>query len=74
MDTRSTRLHEIGTAIARELVEQGLTQYELSRMIGNSNHSYLSRIESGKKTPSLDLIFNIADVLEKDVNYFFSEI
>lgn len=74
MDKKTARLREIGIAIARERVAQGLTQDELSHMIGNTNHSHLSRIESGKKTPSLNTIFDIADALGKDVNYFFTKI
>ena len=74
MDSKATRLREIGIAISRERVEQGLTQEELSHMIGKTNHAHLSRIESGKKAPSLDIIFDIADALDKDVRYFFTEI
>lgn len=74
MDRTTARLKEIGTAISRERISQGLTQDELSHMIGKTNHSHLSRIESGKKAASLEIIFDIADALGKDVRYFFTEI
>ena len=74
MDRKTARLREIGIAISRERVKQGLTQNELSHMIGLTNHSHLSRIESGKKAASLNTIFDIADALGKDVKYFFTEI
>ena len=74
MDKREARLHELGAAIARERELKGLTQEQLSHMIGNSNHSYLSRIESGQKAPSLKTLFNVADALGVRVYYFFMRI
>ena len=74
MDKDKHRMHEIGIAIARERVRQGLTQEELAHMIGNADHTYLSRVECGRKLPSLRMMFNLADVLNVDVHYFFSKI
>ena len=34
---------------------------ELSREFGYSSHSYISEIETGKKTPSIGFIIKIAD-------------
>ena len=74
MEKNETRLRELGAAIARERIAQGFTQEELSRRIGNSTHSHLSRVESGSRAPSMNMMFNIADVLGKDVSYFFTKI
>ena len=43
-------------------------------MIGKTDHAYISRIECGKQAPSLDVLFDIADALEVEVKYFFTEI
>ena len=74
MDIKQLRLREIGSAIARERSRQGLNQTQLSYMIGNSNHSYLSRVESGLKVPSLIMIFKVADALDVNINRFFTRV
>lgn len=43
-------------------------------MIGFSSHSHLSRIESGRKAPNMNVLFLLADALEVDVGYFFTRI
>ena len=74
MDRNKVRLHELGATIARERERQGLTQTQLAQMVGNVSHSYLSRVESGQRAPSMKLLFNLADVLDVDVRYFFTRI
>ena len=74
MEAKRKRLKSIGYALARERKRQGLTQTQLAAMVGISGHAYISRIENGKKAPSLDRIFQLADALDVSVNYFFTEI
>lgn len=74
MDAKEDRLREIGLAIATERERQGISQAELARRLGYTNHAHLSRIESGKKTPSLDMLFATADTLGVKVRCFFTEI
>jgi transcriptional regulator with XRE-family HTH domain len=41
---------------------QGYSQSELGRKLG-SNHSYISRMESGTRIPSRDMVLQLADIL-----------
>ena len=52
----------IGVRIKRYRENKGLSQEELGSIIGISNR-HLSKIETGAKNPSLELILNIANVL-----------
>jgi len=52
-----------GINIARRRRERGMTQQEFAQVIGISR-SHLAAIETGRKLPSLDLLFQIARVLE----------
>ena len=53
--------------------EQGLTQLELAEKV-NISISYLSKIEATNcnKSFSLDILIEIANVLEKDLKDFFN--
>ena len=74
MDTNAERFRRLGATIARLREKEGVSQATLSRMLGHSSHSYLSRIESGEKIPSMTTVFNIADALDVDVKYFFTDL
>jgi transcriptional regulator with XRE-family HTH domain len=37
-----------------------MTLQELSKVLGYTDHTYLSRVENGKKTPSIELVLIIA--------------
>ena len=74
MDLNEETIRRIGEAIARRREEEGISQKALSRMLGYTSHSHLSRIEGGKKLPSVPLLVNLADVLDVDVGYFFADI
>ena len=39
-----------------------MTLQELSHVLGHADHTYLSRIENGKKTPSIELVLIIAQM------------
>ncbi len=71
---RKQRLEAIGYAIAVRRERKNLSQAQLARMLGYTGHAHLSRIESGKKAPSLEKLFEIADILEVDVSRFFDDV
>ena len=71
MDGNEEKLRRIGEAIARRRTEEGLSQQALSRMIGQANHSHLSRVERGEEVPNLPMIFRLAEALDVEVAYFF---
>ncbi|MCD6371514.1 MAG: helix-turn-helix transcriptional regulator [Candidatus Aenigmarchaeota archaeon] len=52
------------------LIKSNITQYELAKTLGISR-SVISRIISGKLTPSLSLAFSIARVLDCKVDDIF---
>jgi len=52
-----------GTIIRQLRQEKGLSQLTLGLLIGNDS-AYISRIESGKKEPTLKTIVRIAEALE----------
>lgn len=64
----------IGEAIKIIRVFNGLTQQELALKLDIS-HSYLSQIESGKRTPTLDTISSVSSEFRIPVSslMFFSE-
>lgn len=41
---------------------------ELTRTLGYKSHSYISRIESGKKKPSIEFIIKVAGFFEVPVD------
>jgi len=58
-------LEELGETIAAGRKQLGVDQAELAERIGKSA-SYLSRIEAGLVTPSLDVTEDVAEALEMD--------
>lgn len=46
---------------ARE--KKGLTQYKLAKMVGITQ-SFMNEIESGKKSPSIEVFFRICEALD----------
>ena len=74
MEMTEKRLRSIGHAVARARMNHHLSQTALAVMIGKTDHAYISRIECGKQAPSLDVLFDLADALEVEVKYFFTEI
>jgi transcriptional regulator with XRE-family HTH domain len=54
---------EIGKQISNARHQAGLSQAQLSRLIGR-DQSYLCKVESGLKVPSLELLVDIANQLD----------
>ena len=52
-----------GTVMRRLRIERGLSQEELASRLNMSSHAHISRLESGKKQPTLDMVFRLADAL-----------
>lgn len=52
-----------GTVMRRLRIERGLSQEELASRLDMSSHAHISRLESGKKQPTLDMVFRLADAL-----------
>lgn len=41
--------------------ERGLSQEELAERMGMASHAHLSRLESGHKQPTVEMLFRAAD-------------
>lgn len=52
-----------GTVVRRLRLDRGLSQEELAALMNMCSHAHLSRLESGRKQPSLDMVFRLADAL-----------
>lgn len=52
-----------GTVMRRLRIERGLSQEELALRLDMSSHAHISRLENGKKQPTLDMVFRLADAL-----------
>jgi transcriptional regulator with XRE-family HTH domain len=62
----------LGGKIRQVREQKRLTLKELSRKVGVSE-SLISQIETGKVSPSIDTLLSLADYLEVDLEYLFSE-
>jgi len=55
---------EFGPILRRLRLERDLSQEALAERAGMASHAYLSRLESGSKHPSVEMLFRLADALE----------
>lgn len=69
---RYTLSRRVGRAIATLRKSEGLTQAKLSELMKVENET-LSRIETGKISPTLERIEQIAHILNRPVYDFFVE-
>lgn len=53
----------LGKGIKMVRERQGYNQKDLAHLVG-TDQSYLSQIESGNKTPSMEMLYKICDALE----------
>ena len=53
-----------GTVIRRIRLEQGLSQESLAEMLDMDTKAYISRLENGKKQPSLEMVYKISKALQ----------
>lgn len=63
----------LGKNIARLRKLNNITATELSKMVG-IKQPYLSQIENGKRSPSLDVLQNIAKALNTTVSELLGEV
>ena len=66
------KIGEIGTRIRIERKKSGLTLNQLAKQVGISAIT-LQRIETGKSSPSVVLLSEIAQHLKKSIHSFFDE-
>ncbi|MGD0917959.1 MAG: helix-turn-helix domain-containing protein [Thermodesulfobacteriota bacterium] len=66
------KTREIGTRIRMERKKSGLTLHQLAKKVGISPIT-LQRIETGKSSPSVVLLSEIAQHLKKSIYSFFGE-
>lgn len=62
----------VGTKIRKLREQMELTQNELAQSVGLSSE-FISLLELGRRTPSLESLCRIADFLNKDIAYFMAE-
>ena len=67
MLNKVAKLKLLGARIKESRKKRNMTQEKLSEKLDISRN-YLSKIENGKKTMSLDLLFEIKDILEMSGN------
>lgn len=74
MTDRATKLKLLGKNISKHRKQKGYTQNSLCDLL-NISREHLAKIETAKRNPSLDLIFEIAeklDIKESDLFNFGS--
>lgn len=59
---------EVGRRIAKRRKELGLKQYEVCEMI-DVNYKYLSNLETGRSSPSLELLMSLCQALDTTPDY-----
>lgn len=52
-----------GTVMRRIRLDRGLSQESLAEMLGMETNAYISRLENGKKQPSLEMVYKISKAL-----------
>ena len=55
---------EFGPVLRRLRLERVLSQEELAERAGMASHAHISRLESGRKQPTLEMLFRLAAALE----------
>ncbi len=65
-------LKKLGVKLRREREKLALTQEELAKSVGLSSE-FISYLEIGKRSPSLESIKRISSYLKKDISFFLEE-
>jgi len=55
---------DFGSVLRRLRLERDLSQEALAERVGMASHAHLSRLESGHKQPTVEMLFRLADALE----------
>lgn len=73
MDENELRFRKLLGARIQELRQaKGLTQPELAALIGFKDYQAIGRIENGRVTPSVYVIYQIAKALVVDIEVLFN--
>ena len=57
-------LKNFGTALRNRRQEKGLSQEALASRLDMVSNGYISRLESGQKNPTLEMLFRISEALD----------
>lgn len=63
-----------GAVMRRIRLEQGLSQETLAEMLDMDTNAYISRLENGKKQPSLEMVYKISRALQVNAWEIIKEI
>ena len=64
---------ELGPVLRRLRIEKGLSQEALAERAGMVSHAHLCRLESGRKQPTVEMLFRLADALEVSASAIVAE-
>lgn len=67
------RLHLFGEKLRALRLEHGLSQSDLTHRLKLTSRAYISNLEAGRKTPSLDLVVKVADVCGVTTDYLLQD-
>jgi transcriptional regulator with XRE-family HTH domain len=73
MNQKFNKSSEFGVILRKYRLEKGLTQEQLSERV-NVVRSFICMLESGKKRPSLDMFFLLAEALDVNPGEFASAV
>ncbi|MCA9867475.1 MAG: helix-turn-helix transcriptional regulator [Anaerolineales bacterium] len=64
MSTKRSRpsISRFGEKLRTLRLQQGMTLQQFAESLGYSAHGYLSELETGKKSPSVELVINISRI------------
>ena len=48
--------------------QQGMTLQELALALGHADHTYLSKVETGRKKPSMELVITISQMFNVSID------
>ena len=64
---------EFGPVLRRLRFAKGLSQEALAERAGMVSHAHLCRLESGRKQPTVEMLFRLADALEVPASSIIEE-
>jgi len=73
MKNKKSKSQIIGEKIKESRKNMALSQAQLAEQIGFESAVAISLIESGERSISIDKLEKVAEVLHKDIKYFFGE-
>jgi transcriptional regulator with XRE-family HTH domain len=62
--SREQSIQRFGEKLRALRTHRGLTLKELANELGFVAHGYISELESGKKTPTAELVLKVADLFD----------